>query len=80
MKNLIGIGDNVKVVLSGEGKENVIGNGEIVRVTNVDEFPDGSIRYIGAFKYKCPQTGEEYDSSIQFGDNEWGFDIPEVEE
>ena len=80
MRNLIGIDDKVRVVLKGEGKENVIGNGEVVRVTNVDEFPDGAIYYIGAFKYKYPESGEEYDSTIQFGEDEWGFDIPEVEE
>lgn len=71
MKNLLNIEDQVKVVLQGEGKENVIGNGEIVTVTNIDKFPDGTIYYIGSFHVNCPEGGEGYDTTIQFKEGEY---------
>lgn len=71
MKNLLNIDDKVKVVLQGEGKENVIGNGEIVIVTNIDKFPDGTIYYIGSFHVNCPEGGEGYDTTIQFKEGEY---------
>ena len=71
MKNLLNIDDKVKVVLQGEGKETVIGNGEIVTVTNIDKFPGGTIYYIGSFHVNCPEGGEGYDTTIQFKEGEY---------
>lgn len=71
MKNLLNIDDQVKVVLQGEGKENIIGNGEIVTVTNIDKFQDGTIYYIGSFHVNCSEGGESYDTTIQFKEGEY---------
>lgn len=71
MKNLLNIDDKVKVVLQGEGKENVIGNSEVVTVTNIDKFPDGTIYYIGSFHVNCSEGGEGYDTTIQFKEGEY---------
>lgn len=69
MTNKIGIDDKVKVVL-GEGKENVVGNGETVTITQISKM-SGEIYYIGEYHVKCPEGGEGYDTTIQFKEGEY---------
>ena len=49
----------------------IIGNGEVVTITNIDKFPDVTIKYIGSFHYNCPEGGTGYDTSIQFNEGEY---------
>lgn len=70
MKNLLNIDDKVKVVLQGEGKQNVIGNGEIVTICTIQKM-NGEIYYIGEYHQNCPDGGEGYDTGIQFKEGEY---------
>ena len=69
MLNKIGIDDKVKVNL-GEGCENVIGNGEVVTITQIAKM-SGEVYYIGEFHVKCPDGGEGYDTTIQFKEGQY---------
>ncbi|MCI1478132.1 MAG: hypothetical protein LKH93_06975 [Clostridium beijerinckii] len=70
MKNLLNIDDKVKVVLQGEGKENVIGNGEIVTICTIQKI-SGEIYYTGEYHQNCTDGGEGYDTGIQFKEGEY---------
>ena len=70
MKNLLNIDDKVKVVLQGEGRENVIGNGEIVTISTIQKM-SGEIYYTGEYHQNCPEGGEGYDTGIQFKEGEY---------
>ena len=69
MTNKIGIDDVVKVNL-GEGKENVVGNGATVTITQISKM-SGEIYYIGEYHVDCLDGGEGYNSTIQFKEGQY---------
>lgn len=66
MKNLLNIEDKVKITMPG-----TIGDGVIVEVNSMQKWPDGKILYVGIYHQECPNGGQGYDSSIQFGEGQY---------
>lgn len=65
--NMLNIGQKAKVNF---GNPLVMGEGEIVTITNIDEL-NGEIYYIGKYNGKCASTGIEIESSIQFKEGQY---------
>lgn len=73
MRNLIGIEDVVKVNFKGDNASNILGNGKIAKVIEIQQLPDKTIHYTAVYHCDCPDGGEGYDSAIQFGEGEYEF-------
>lgn len=66
MKNLLNIEDQVKINMPG-----TVGDGKVVKVTSMQQFQDGKVLYIGSYHQDCPQGGEGFDTTIQFGEGQY---------
>ena len=64
--NKLNIDDQVKIKMLGTAADGVE-----TTVQSMQKWTDGTILYIGAYHQNCPEGGEGYDTTVQFGEGQY---------
>lgn len=64
--NKLNIDDQVKIKMPGTAVDGVE-----TTVQSMQKWPDGKILYIGGYHQNCPEGGEGFDTTVQFGEGQY---------